>query len=228
MKINSQLLLFICLNILIGQVDYQTQIQTIFNNNCTSCHINGGAYYGGLDLSTYANVMTGGNSGAVITPFDHANSYLWQRVNNGEMPPGDNPDLTAAQVTLVAQWIDEGALEFPAITTPTLVINEFMASNDTTIADTSGEFADWVEIYNPSDEAIDLAGMTLSDGDDFSVIPTGFPDITTIPAGGFIFVWFDKDPEEGPLHVNAKLSDGGESVILFDTCLLYTSPSPRD
>ena len=116
MKINFQLLLFICLNILIGQVDYQTQIQTIFNNNCTSCHINGGAYYGGLDLSTYANVMTGGNSGAVITPFDHANSYLWQRVNNGEMPPGTNPDLSASQIDLIALWIDEGALENPAYT----------------------------------------------------------------------------------------------------------------
>jgi len=125
--------------------------------------------------------------------------------------------VVAAQVSLVALWIDEGALEFPAIITPALVINEFMASNDTTIADTSGEFADWVEIYNPSDEAVDLAGMTFSDGDDASVMPTGFPDITTIPAGGFIFVWFDKDPDEGPLHINAKLSDGGESVILFDT-----------
>jgi hypothetical protein len=57
MKMASQLLLFICLNILIGQVDYQTQIQTIFNSNCTSCHIDGGAYYGGLDLSTYNNVI---------------------------------------------------------------------------------------------------------------------------------------------------------------------------
>ena len=218
MKTASHLLLFICLNILIGQVDYQTQIQTIFNSNCTSCHVNGGSYFGGLDLSTYANVMNGGNSGVVVIPNDHANSYLWQRVNNGEMPPGtNNPDLSAAQVDLIALWIDEGALEFPAITTPALVINEFMASNDTTIADTSGEFSDWVEIYNPSDEAVDLAGMTFSDGDDASAIPTGFPDITTIPAGGFIFVWFDKDPDEGPLHINAKLSDGGESVILFDT-----------
>ena len=98
-----------------------------------------------------------------------------------------------------------------------LVINEFMASNDTTIADTSGEFADWVEIYNPSDEAVDLAGMTFSNGDDASAIPTGFPNITTISAGGFIFVWFDKDPEEGPLHIDAKLSGSGESVMLFDT-----------
>ena len=113
MKITSHLLLFICLNILIGQVDYQTQIQTIFNSNCTSCHVNGGAYYGGLDLSTYANVMNGGNSGVVVIPNDHANSYLWQRVNNGEMPPEANPDLSASQVDLIALWINEGALENP-------------------------------------------------------------------------------------------------------------------
>ena len=121
MKTGFQLLLFICLNILIGQVDYQTQIQTIFNSNCTSCHVDGGAYYGGLDLSTYNNVMSGGNSGAVIVPNDHANSYLWQRVNNGEMPPGNNPDLTASQVSLVALWIDEGALENPSIVQKTYV-----------------------------------------------------------------------------------------------------------
>jgi len=113
MKTASHLLLFICLNILIGQVDYQTQIQTIFNSNCTSCHVNGGSYFGGLDLSTYANVMNGGNSGVVVIPNDHANSYLWQRVNNGEMPPEANPDLSASQVDLIALWINEGALENP-------------------------------------------------------------------------------------------------------------------
>jgi len=115
MKTASHLLLFICLNILIGQVDYQTQIQTIFNSNCTSCHVNGGSYFGGLDLSTYANVMNGGNSGVVVIPNDHANSYLWQRVNNGEMPPGNNPDLSSSQIDLIALWIDEGALENPSI-----------------------------------------------------------------------------------------------------------------
>ena len=113
MKTASHLLLFICLNILIGQVDYQTQIQTIFNSNCTSCHVNGGSYFGGLDLSTYANVMNGGNSGVVVIPNDHVNSYLWQRVNNGEMPPEANPDLSASQVDLIALWINEGALENP-------------------------------------------------------------------------------------------------------------------
>jgi len=95
---------------LFAQVDYNTEIQTIFNANCTSCHMYGNAS-GGLTLTSYSGVMAGGNSGAVVVANDHANSYLWQRVNNGEMPPGtNNPDLSAAQVDLIALWIDEGAL----------------------------------------------------------------------------------------------------------------------
>ena len=112
MKTIAQLSLFICLNILIGQVDYP-QIQTIFNSNCGNCHL--GNSSGGLNLSTYQNLMAGGNSGAVILPGNHANSYLWQKVNNDEMPPGNNPDLNTNEINLIAQWIDEGALENPAL-----------------------------------------------------------------------------------------------------------------
>ena len=32
---------------LFSQVDYYTQIQPIFDNNCIGCHIDGGAYFGG-------------------------------------------------------------------------------------------------------------------------------------------------------------------------------------
>jgi hypothetical protein len=95
---------------LFAQVDYNTEIQTIFNANCTSCHINGGAYQAGLDLSSYDSLMAGSNNGAVIVPEDHANSLLWQKVNSGDMPQ-NNPDLNSDEVDLIAQWIDEGALE---------------------------------------------------------------------------------------------------------------------
>ena len=47
---NVIIVLSILISNIYGQVDYQTQVQTIFNDNCTSCHINGGGYYGGLDL----------------------------------------------------------------------------------------------------------------------------------------------------------------------------------
>ena len=86
--------------------DYD-EIQTIFDNNCTSCH--GGN--GSLFLDTYAHVMADGGNGEVIISGNSANSYLWQRVTNGEMPPGSNPDLSSAEVSLIAQWINEGAIE---------------------------------------------------------------------------------------------------------------------
>ena len=77
---------------LFAQVDYYTQIQTIFNDNCTSCHINGGAYYAGLDLANYDSLMLGSNNGDVVIPGDHASSLLWQEIDNGNMPPGNNDD----------------------------------------------------------------------------------------------------------------------------------------
>jgi hypothetical protein len=101
-------LLLVILSSLIGQVDYNSQIQPIFNNNCTSCHMYGNAS-GGSTLTSYSGVMTNSNSGASVVPGDHANSLLWQRVNNGSMPPQNNPDLSADQINLIAQWIDQGA-----------------------------------------------------------------------------------------------------------------------
>ncbi len=116
MKAKVQLLLFICLTTLNGQVDYTSQIQTIFTNNCTGCHMYGNAS-GGLTLTAYSSVMVGGNSGAVIVANDHANSLLWQKVNTGAMPQ-DNTALPQSQIDLIAQWIDEGALENPVFTGP--------------------------------------------------------------------------------------------------------------
>ena len=61
MKAKVQLLLFICLTTLNGQVDYTSQIQTIFTNNCTGCHMYGNAS-GGLTLTSYFGGMTNSNS----------------------------------------------------------------------------------------------------------------------------------------------------------------------
>lgn len=104
-QINQTMLLLILLAHVTAQVDYDTQIQPIFNSRCTQCHGNSA----GLDLSSYATIMSGSNNGDVVIPYDHAASELWQRVNSGQMPPGNN-DLTDIQVNLITQWIDEGAL----------------------------------------------------------------------------------------------------------------------
>ena len=58
---------------LYAEVDYNSEIQPIFNARCTGCH---GAS-GGLNLSSYDNLMNGGNSGDLVIPYDHASSLLW-------------------------------------------------------------------------------------------------------------------------------------------------------
>ncbi len=101
-----------------------------------------------------------------------------------------------------------------------LMINEFMASNDSHDVDGTGNFPDWFEIYNTTDAAIDIAGYFVTDGieDDVSEweqIPIGFAE-TIIPAGGWLVIFCDKDPELGPLHVDFSLSGSGESIGLAD------------
>ena len=113
---NTILFLIIIPNIF-SQIDYSSQIQPIFDNYCTSCHIDGGAYFGGLDLSSYTETMEGGENGNTIVPNDHLNSVLYQRItlyqsDDQFMPQGGSP-LSQSDIDLIAQWIDEGALETP-------------------------------------------------------------------------------------------------------------------
>ena len=102
------------LSLSLGQVDYNSEIQPIFNLSCTSCH----GSFGGLSLSSYANLMTGDSeNGPVIIPGNHESSLLWQKVNSGAMPSGNNPNLTSVEINLIAAWIDEGAFEDPVSST---------------------------------------------------------------------------------------------------------------
>lgn len=102
--------LFALIFIAHAQVDYQSVIQPIFNNNCVFCHQNGGSAT--LNLATYSGVMSGGWSGPAIIAGDYQNSLLYQRIiqptgTDGSMPPND--PLSQTQIDLIAQWIEEGA-----------------------------------------------------------------------------------------------------------------------
>jgi hypothetical protein len=96
-----------------------------------------------------------------------------------------------------------------------LYINEFMASNATTIADEYGEYDDWIEIFNNSAEPVWLGDKYLTDNFN-NPDKWQFPDYT-IPAGGFLLVWADDDPEQGDFHTNFKLSKNGEEIALNDS-----------
>lgn len=94
-----------------------------------------------------------------------------------------------------------------------VVINEFLAGNDTGLTDENGDYEDWLELYNAGTKAVSLAGYYLTDRLD-EPNHWALPD-TTMQAGAFLLIWADDDEEDGPLHTNFKLSKDGESVGLF-------------
>lgn len=102
-----------------------------------------------------------------------------------------------------------------------LFVNEFMASNKAVIPDETGDFDDWVELYNADTVAIPLGGMTLTD-DLTKTAKWAFPD-TSIPAGGFLLVWADNESGEGSLHASFNLAAAlGEQLGLYETSGAYS------
>ncbi len=106
----------------------------------------------------------------------------------------------------------------PYVAPATLYINEFVAKNETTIADEYGDFDDWLEVYNGDSVAVDIGGMYFTN--DLSLptkwqIPDTKPDSTTIQPGEFLLLWCDEQPTQGILHVNFKLSAGGAQAGIF-------------
>jgi spore coat protein CotH len=98
---------------------------------------------------------------------------------------------------------------------PMLKINEFMATNDTTITDEYGDSGDWIEVYNAGSEVVNLGGKFLSDNLE-NPDKWQMPDYDLEPAG-FVLFWADDDPDKGPFHTNFKLAAEGEELGIFDS-----------
>lgn len=98
-------------------------------------------------------------------------------------------------------------------TSSDLVINEVMTDNSSTILDENGEYDDWIEIYNRSDQEVNLDGYYLTDKkgikDKWSM-----PN-TILPAYSYLLVWADDDVTQGQFHTNFKLEKNGEYLGLF-------------
>lgn len=97
----------------------------------------------------------------------------------------------------------------------TVLINEFMASNVSANEDNFGEKDDWIELYNNTDDPIDVGGMFITDNLGKLTkyqIPKTNSSLTTIQPRGHLLLWADKDPEQGILHLPFKLTKEGEEI----------------
>ena len=98
-------------------------------------------------------------------------------------------------------------------TAQTLKINELMQSNVECIMDDLNEFPDsWVELYNPTDAAVNLKDYKISNKDKAKKAYQ-LPD-REVPAGGYVLIYCDK--EEKGLHTNFRLESGKDgNLYLF-------------
>ena len=98
-----------------------------------------------------------------------------------------------------------------------LILTEASSANRTYAPDADGACHDYVEIHNPSAQAIDLTGHCLTD-DEADPGKWAFPQGATIPAGGYLLVYASGGAAgaAGELHASFKLDSAGETLLLTD------------
>lgn len=95
-----------------------------------------------------------------------------------------------------------------------VVINEVMSANTTTSRDEFDTYADWIELYNTTEEDINLNGYYLTDDADAKQKWQFTQDII-LRGKDRIIVWAsDKHPASSGLHTNFKIGKEGEPIIL--------------
>lgn len=101
----------------------------------------------------------------------------------------------------------------------TVVINEFMASNGSTLADEDGDFEDWIELHNLAGVPVELSGWGLSDRPAQPFRWT-FAEGAVIEAGAYLLVWASgkdrpgfKDSGTRP-HTSFSIASSGEDLLL--------------
>ena len=124
---------------------------------------------------------------------------------------------TSATVNLTAYFKSLTQAERAAAKVNPVRINEVSASNDTYINEYAKK-SDWVELYNTTDEEIDVEGMYLSDNEakptKYRISAAGTNVNTKIPAHGYLLIWCDKlETTDKAIHASFKL--GAEGDVLF-------------
>lgn len=103
-------------------IDYNNDIQAIFNNRCSNCHVkSGGSPSAGLDLDPGASWDSLVNASSheqtdrlLVIPGQPLASYMFEKINcetpnAGMRMPRGRPPLPLAEQALIFDWIMLGA-----------------------------------------------------------------------------------------------------------------------
>lgn len=152
-----------------------------------------------------------------LTPVTPA-GYVFKSWNTGK------GILTSDSLVSVDSLLERGEYELTAVYEPMVSeprppkvrINEVSSANDIYVSE-YGKKSDWLELYNTTNQAIDLAGFYLSDDPNNPLKSQIAADPTlvntVIPAHGFRIVWCDDRPSLTQLHVDFKLENADDAFV---------------
>jgi hypothetical protein len=101
----------------------------------------------------------------------------------------------------------------PAAPTAAVRINEIMANNQNAVANGS-HYPDWIELRNNTSSKINLGSWVIKDSNPNNSFT--FPTNTSIPANGYLIIWFDQEYNDPGLHTGFGLDREYESIFLYD------------
>jgi mono/diheme cytochrome c family protein len=93
-------------------VSFARDIAPILMENCNGCHIAGRQASGNFRMDTFAQLLRGGDSGAVIASGKATESLIVKKLkgeSGQRMPAGGRPALSSEKIELISTWINEGA-----------------------------------------------------------------------------------------------------------------------
>src|SRR5262245_16089564 len=98
-----------------------------------------------------------------------------------------------------------------------VLLTEFMAENDAGLTDADGAHPDWIELHNPTANAVNMAGWYLTDTST-NLTRWRFPDVTIAP-NSFLLVFASGKNRAGvgpgaELHTNFELEQAGGYLAL--------------
>lgn len=209
--------------------EYESSNWCIFDNFKLECYTDM-VPITGISISVPKNELIVGETIKATANIEPVYATLpfvnWILNSNDVVTIDNNGNITAVGPGRATIWVyaaDGSGVSTPFNITVTsnpatqgsFVINEIMPSNIDEYISPAFNFDGWVELYNPTDRPVELAGVKVSNPADPTSVWTMPKTAGVIPAKGFKNVWFDSNdgnPNNAPFKLDV---DGG--TITFST-----------
>lgn len=95
--------------------DLAIQARSILKKHCAECHDGQASNRSSLSVMDYSQLVNPDRKlPAFVKSKTPLGSQIVQFMEEGSMPPGDRPRVSAADIAIVKSWINEGAVAYPA------------------------------------------------------------------------------------------------------------------